>query len=53
MDRPRVYHTDKISYDITFMWNLKKTQMNLFTKQTQTQGYRNKFMVTKGESGGE
>ena len=42
MDKPRDYHTkwgksDKerqISYDIAYMWNLKKKlQMNLFTKQ--------------------
>ena len=37
-------------YHITYMWNLKKKlQMNLFTKQKQTQ--KNKFMVTKWESG--
>ena len=40
MDGPREYHTkwskqdtqSKISYDIAYMWNLKKkkTQMNLF-----------------------
>ena len=39
MDRPRDYHTKRrerqISY-ITYMWNLKKIQMNLFTKQKQT-----------------
>ena len=42
MDGPRDYHTKwsksdrerQISYDITYMWNLKKMiQMNLFTKQ--------------------
>ena len=45
MDGLRVYHTKwsksgrerQISYDITYMWNLKKwIQMNLFTKQKQT-----------------
>ena len=45
MDRPRDCHTKwsksdrerQISYDITYMWNLKKmVQMNLFTKQKQT-----------------
>jgi len=25
----------QISYDITYMWNLKMIQMNLFTKQKQ------------------
>ena len=42
MDGPRDYHTEwsksdterQISYDIAYMWNLKKrVQMNLFTKQ--------------------
>ena len=46
MDRPRDYPTKlskpdrerQISYDITYMWNLKKKmiQMNLFTKQKET-----------------
>ena len=31
----------QILYDITFMWNLKKTiQINLFTKQKQTHRHR-------------
>ena len=42
------------SYDITYMWNLrKKIQMNLFTDvDSQTE---NKFRITKGEreAGGE
>ena len=41
MDGPRDYHTKlsksdrerQISYDAAYMWNLKKVQMNLFTKQ--------------------
>ena len=42
MDGPRDYHTKwskpdrekQISYDITYMWDLKKKlQINLFTKQ--------------------
>ena len=46
MDGPRDYHTKciksdrerQISYDITYMWNLKKMlQMNLFTKQKHSQ----------------
>ena len=45
----------QISYDITYMWNLKKkmVQMNLFTKQKQSHRYKNKLTVTKGERGGE
>ena len=43
----------QISYDITYMWNLKKMiQMNLFTKQKQTH-IENKLTVTKGERRGE
>ena len=41
MDGPRDYHTKwckpvrerQMSYAITYMWNLKKIQMNLYTKQ--------------------
>ena len=34
---------------ITYMWNLKKIQMNLFTEQKQTHRHReNKFIVIKG-----
>ena len=49
MDGPRDYHTKgsksgrerQLSYDITFLWNLKKMiQMNLFTKQKQTYRHR-------------
>ena len=49
MDGPRDYHTKwskpdrerQISYDITYMWNLKNMiQMNLFTKQKQTHRLR-------------
>ena len=47
MDRD--YHTKwsksdrvrQISYDITYVWNLKKRiQMNLFTKQKHTHGFQ-------------
>ena len=34
------------------MWNLKLTQMNLFTKQKQTH-LENKLTNTKGEKQGE
>ena len=48
MDGPRDYHIERskshkerqISYDITYMWNLKKIQINLFTKQKQTHTHR-------------
>ena len=30
----------QISYDITYMWNIKNVQMNLFTKQKQTHRVR-------------
>ena len=50
MDEPRDYNTEwskpdrerQISYDITYMWNLKKNmiQMNLFTKQKRTHKHR-------------
>ena len=38
----------KISYDITYMWNLKIVQVNLFTEQKVT-NVENKFMVTRGK----
>ena len=59
MDGPGDYHTKwsksererQISYDITYMQNLKKMiQMNLFTKQTLT-GLENEFMITGGNGG--
>ena len=31
---------DKISYDITCMWNLEKSNKNLFTKQKRTHRHR-------------
>ena len=37
----------QISCDITYIWNLKKTQINSFTKQKQTMN-----IETKGESAG-
>ena len=45
----------QIPYEITYMWNLKKKkkmiQMNLFTKQKQTQMWKNKYAINKGEVG--
>ena len=60
MDGPRDYHPKwsksererQISYDIAYMWNLKK-----WYKRTHLQNrnrltvIENKFMVTKGDSG--
>ena len=46
MDGPRDYKSDRerqISYDITYLWNLKYTNRNRLTD------IENKFMVTKGE----
>ena len=41
----------QISYDITYMWNLKKKiQLNLFTKQKQTYRHRKQ---TYGNQRGE
>ena len=58
MDGPRDYqnewgHTKKIqiSYDITYMWNLKEMiQMNLFTKLNRLTDFENKLMVSKQEA---
>ena len=60
MDGPRNYHTKwsksdrerQISYDITYMWNLKYDTSEL-TKQKQPQRHRKQTMVTKGERGRE
>ena len=41
----------QISYNITYVWNLKYDKMNLFTKHIFTD-IENKFMVIKGETGG-
>ena len=61
MEGPRDYYTKlrkagrerQISYDITYMWNFKKMiQVNLSTKQKQTQGPRKQTCVTKGKHEG-
>ena len=62
MDGPRDHHTKwsksnrerQISYDITYMWNIKKmTQMNLFTKQKQTQRlWKQTYGYQRGKVGG-
>ena len=64
MDGPRDYYTKwskpdrerQISYDVTYMWNLKKyiyTQMNLFTKQKETHRYRKQLDGYQRERGGK
>ena len=62
MDGPRDSHTNcsnsdrvrRISYDITYMWNLKKMiQMNLFTKQKWTHRLRKQtYGYQMGKVGG-
>ena len=38
-----------MSYDITYMWHLKKKiQMNLFSKQKQSRRLKEQFMVMGG-----
>ena len=40
----------QISYDITYMWNLKKNYTNeTFREQNRFTDFENKLMVTKGE----
>ena len=62
MNGPRDCHTEwsksdrerQISYDITYMWYLKKlVQMNLFTKQKQSHRERMYLWLPGGKSGGE
>ena len=44
----------QISYDIIYMWNLKKNDTNELIYKTEIDSdIENKVMVTKGESGGE
>ena len=59
MDVPGNYHSKwsksgrerLISYDITYMQNLKKMiQINLLTKYNRLQDLENKFMVIGGKS---
>ena len=59
MDGLGNYHTKgseskrerQISWDITYLWNLKKIQINLFTKQRQTHRYRKQVYGAKEEEG--
>ena len=61
MDGPGDYHTKwsnpdrerQISYDIAYMWNLKKMiQMNLFTIRNRFTGIENNLWLPKGKGGG-
>ena len=60
MDGPRDYHTKwsesdrerQISYDITYMWNLKKWyKWSYLQNRNGLTDIENKLMVTKGERG--
>ena len=60
MDGPRDYHTKwcksdrgrQISYDITYMWNLKKWYKWTYTQNiNRLTDIENKLMATKGEGG--
>ena len=59
MGRPRGYHAKwsksdrerQISYDVTYMWNLKKWYKWAYLQsRIRLTGLENKLMVTKGES---
>ena len=59
---PRDYHTEwrkqvrerKISYDITYMWNLKKLYRWTYVQnRNRPTGLENKLMITKKERRGE
>ena len=44
----------QILYEITYMWNLKIIQMNLFTKQKQTHRHRKQsYGYQRGKGGGQ
>ena len=57
VDGPRDYHTKwsksdrerQISYDITYMWNLKRWSNEFIYKTETDSDFKNKLMVTKGE----
>ena len=60
MDGPRDYHIKwsksdrEISYDITYMWDLKKNDSNelIYKTEIDSTDIENKLMVTKEDSGG-
>ena len=41
-----------MSSDITYMWNLKMIQMNLYTKQEETHRHRKQIYGYQREEGG-
>ena len=43
----------QILYDITYMWNLKIIQMNLYTKQTDSQHRKQTYGYQRVKGGGE
>ena len=60
MGGPRGYHTKwskpdrerEISYDITYMWNLKKWyKWTYLQNRNRLTDFKNKLMVTEGERG--
>ena len=63
MEGPRDYHIKwskpdrerQISYDITYMWNLKKKwyKWTYIQSRNRPTDIENKLMVTKEEKGGE
>ena len=62
MDGPRDCHTEwsksdverQISYDIAYMWNLKKWyKWTYLQNRNRPTDIENKLMVTKGERGGK
>ena len=59
MDGPRDYHISKsdrerqISYDITYMWNLKYDTNELIYKTETDSQIQKSNMATKGEMWGE
>ena len=62
MDGPREYYSEwsksdrerQIVYDITYMWNVKIIQINLYTKQKQTHKHRKQtYGYQRGEEGRE
>ena len=58
MDGARDYHTKwnksekEISYDITYMWNLKKKDTNELIYKTEIDS-KNEFTVARGKDGGK
>ena len=61
MDATRDYHTkwskpdrERQIYDITYMWNLRKGyKWTYLQNRNRLTDIENKFMVTKGDGGGE